>query len=292
LKNAYGTFRYLNAASGTAFPVGIFDNNPLLEDVTYCFENIELTGTIPPNLFANNPNLKYTKYFISYNSFITGTIPSNLFTNNPLLKDANFYLCTSLIGTIPSNLFANNPLLEDVSGLFSSNNSMSGSIPSNLFDNNPNLKDVSGCFSSSGIIGSIPSNLFANNLNIENIAGLSQGSNAISVAPNVFDNLLNCKYASGAISGNTGITSLPIGLWNNFIRCSAFDNMFVGTNIDAASIDDWLVAVDTYNITTGYRVFSYSGTLTNAHLDINRSPAALAAKNSLISKGWILSGSY
>ena len=60
----------------------------------------------------------------------------------------------------------------------------------------------------------------------------------------------------------------------------------------AATIDDWLVSLDTYNNPAGAKTLNYSNLIGNGHLNINRSPAGAAARTSLIGKGYTISGTY
>ena len=52
-------------------------------------------------------------------SGLTGSIPENLFANNPaVISFAPFYGASGLTGSIPENLFANNPAVTDFTNTF------------------------------------------------------------------------------------------------------------------------------------------------------------------------------
>lgn len=87
----------------------------------------------------------------------------------------------------------------------------------------------------------------------------------------------NCSGVTGIISG--GLSNVTN--WTDTIT---------GTSCSAASIDQWLIDLD--NNSAVVASIRYQGLTGNTHLDSARSVAGLAAKNSLIGKGWVFSGVY
>jgi hypothetical protein len=84
---------------------------------------------------------------------------------------------------------------------------------------------------------------------------------------------------------STGITVLT---QPNNTTCNNW--VMNNANLTAATLDAFLIWLDTNGPTTG--TLNYVAQSSNGHLDANRSPAALTAKNNLIAKGWVRTGTY
>jgi hypothetical protein len=89
--------------------------------------------------------------------------------------------------------------------------------------------------------------------------------------------------------GCTGVTGF---IWGIPANLSFTDTITSCTGLDAADVDDMLTWMDANSPTAGSRTISYQNLTGGVHLNANRSPAALTARNSLIAKGWIFSGTY
>ena len=179
---------------------GIFDNMPLLEDVTYFFPTT-ITGTIPENIFKYNPRLSKASGLFNGCTSITGTIPSKLFANNPniSLADRLFKNCTGIDSEIPKGIFDNCTLLTDVAEMFYGCTGLRGQIPERisewieqpseedpeimeeieiiheygLFDNCRVLSTANGLFANcTNLHSTIPETLFISGSNITDLSNI------------------------------------------------------------------------------------------------------------------------
>jgi hypothetical protein len=87
----------------------------------------------------------------------------------------------------------------------------------------------------------------------------------------------------------SGVTAFTIGS-SPTVNCANWTDSFSATAVDAASLDAWLISMDTNAVVTG--TFDYSTTTGNTHLDSARSAAASTAITNLIAAGWVRSGTY
>lgn len=134
-----------------------------LTSISRAFFNNPLTGTISDSLFANLTKLQYAaSVFSGSKSKIIGTIPENLFANNPdLLSVEGFFSSLAIEGNIPSGLFRNNNKLSNVSSLFSGCTSLTSQIPESLFQGCRDLAFVESLFANCNkLSGRIPKDLF------------------------------------------------------------------------------------------------------------------------------------
>jgi hypothetical protein len=91
---------------------------------------------------------------------------------------------------------------------------------------------------------------------------------------------------------NAAFTTLPANFWDGLTKVTTYTNALTSGRLSAATVDAWLISIDTFNTATGARAISYSPITGNGHLDANRSGTALTAKNSLVTKGWVRTGTY
>ena len=210
------TFRGASGLTGS-IPENLFANNPAVESFLETFNGASgLTGSIPENLFANNPAVTSFAGTFRGASGLTGSIPENLFANNPaVIYFANtFNGASGLTGSIPENLFANNPLVTSFAGTFRWASGLTGSIPENLFANNPLVTLFSTTFNgASGLTGSIPENLFANNPLVTSFLSTFNGASGLNgsaadIWTNASTDFPNLIHTEGAFSGAIGLSNI------------------------------------------------------------------------------------
>lgn len=323
------SFGQCNTLVGPITP-GLLDNAPALEDVDNLFLNCQLlSGTIPATLFANCPLLKTASGAFYRCLSITGTPPAALFANNGLLEnlDRAFEQMTNFVYAIPAGFFDSNSALISAYRCFEhgiSGGTLGGSLPAGLLDNCVSLSNVREMFSNQFMSGPIPNGLFANcplvnaagafgfwrhsaaiipgdlfgnQPDLVDLNGFFQNANppvVTTFAPGLLDQCPNVVNMQRALGPNTNgpVMSFPTGFFDNLTLVNNYSDVFTNGVVSATNIDAWLISVDTNNVATGVRQFKYNSIYGTGHLDVNRSPAALTAKNNLITKGWILTGIY
>lgn len=139
----------------------------------------------------------------------------------------------------------------------------------------------SGCTS---MAGTFPATLPTGLTNIGGmfqLCGLMTGT--VPAMPTGVTNATYTYAGTGASAFTAGTAAFTVNNFTDYIG-QAMPNM------TAAAVDAFLIWLDTYGPATGS--FSYRITSTTASQDASRSPAALTAKNNLIAKGWVRTGTY
>ena len=198
--NATGVFLDCYKLTGT-LDGNYFSCNTKLQTVNSYFEDTLISGSIPENLFANNPSINnVTSLFLGCKK-LTGSIPPTLLHGLTNLKSTNslFYNCSGLTGSIPEEFFHINRrdgIVEDssitnVNSTFRGCSSLTGSIPPNLLDYTPNLQYAEHLFMGcTRLTDSIPATLLEDK-----------------------DKLMSCQYLFSDCTGLSG--KLPPNLLRN-----------------------------------------------------------------------------
>lgn len=183
----------------------IFDNSVGLTSAKGVFNNCQNLSIIPVGLFDNNVNI--TTFESAFEGTSITNIPTGFFnsTNNVTSFNSTFKDCFYLVN-IPNGLFDNTKVVLTFNSIFA-NCSNLGAIPNNLFINNPTVTDYSHAFENCTNITSLPVNLF--------------GEASVSVN--------NFSY----MFANTGLNTLPEGLFSSASSATNYDYVFNGTNITA-----------------------------------------------------------
>ena len=222
----YNEQRLISIISG--FPENMCPNATNLGDIFR--ECMNLTGSIPGDMFANCPNV--TSFSYAFAGCKITSIPENLFVNCTKATDFRYIFagCVNIIGNIPENLFANCTSAVNFMYTFASCGNITGSIPENLFTNCPNVTNFMNTFGKcSNLSGSIPEGLFANCPNVTDFNNVFRECINLtgSIPEGLFANCTNVidfGYAFYSCYNLTG--SIPGGLFANCPNVTKFDLTF------------------------------------------------------------------
>ena len=183
----------------------IFDNSVGLTSAKGVFNNCQNLSIIPVGLFDNNVNI--TTFESAFEGTSITNIPTGFFnsTNDVTSFNSTFKDCSYLVN-IPKGLFDNTNVVLTFNSIFANCSNLE-TIPNNLFINNPTVTDYSHAFENCTNITSLPVNLF--------------GEASVSVN--------NFSY----MFANTGLNTLPEGLFSSASSATNYDYVFNGTNITA-----------------------------------------------------------
>ena len=169
-------------------PDGLFKNNPLATDFSYCFYKCLSLASIPEDTFAANTlATNFSRCFDGCESITS--IPEKLFQNNTLATnfEACFNGCIELL-SIPGDLFKNNTLATNFYACFSVCE-LVAALPENLFKHNTNATEFTSCFSQCDSITTIPEKLFEFTTSATSFNSLFYGCDNLQTIPfRLFEN--------------------------------------------------------------------------------------------------------
>ena len=235
-----------------------FVNNPLIENISYTFNNCtSLDGKIPPTLFINNKKIIYAQYTFK-NCKLTGSIPSGLLPvdmvngikTSHLINTRGMFENSTIDGSIEETLLAEHNNISDMSYMFSGCVNLGTNIdptlvkfPNKIFRNKKGLTTIEGMFKGcSNYPITFDSNnvddssLLADNVNLSGISYLFSG--CTSLTGTLPQDIFNIKdklgeYLPNKISNaigvfeNTNISGvIPSKLFKSFINVRSLDRFF------------------------------------------------------------------
>ena len=226
LKYCYYDNNGVDDEYGNSLSIALFENNTLLQNTSYAFQNCAgLTGCIPYKTVNGNVvsifescknNIVNASYMFAGCSMLTGNdidnsamvgVADSLFTNCPNLQNVAgfFYNNTNHTFSIPSNMFAGCTSLVNTSYLFYNCALLQGSIPVNMFNScRQTLQNVSymfyGCL---GLTGELPTGTKDENGNITQKGFLADCLNLQNASYCFYD----CEYLTGGFPEDMFYTS-------------------------------------------------------------------------------------
>ena len=190
-----------------------------------------LYGAISGDFFKYCPNLLNVDGTFQ-NTDIYGVIPDNMFINNRKLSTAAsvFSGCTALEGPLPPTIFRNLTALSDVSGFFEGCSNINSEIPNGFLQGCQNLIKVSRLFKNcQQLYGAIPEDLLSHTGNIEEIAYLFENCYNLtsSIPPKIFEKCSKTKDMSAVFKRAWRLSdAIPEGLFDNCINVRTIDSIF------------------------------------------------------------------
>lgn len=226
LKYCYYDNNGVDDEYGNSLSIALFENNTLLQNTSYAFQNCAgLTGCIPYKTVNGNVvsifescknNIVNASYMFAGCSMLTGNdidnsamvgVADSLFTNCPNLQNVAgfFHNNTNHTFSIPSNMFAGCTSLVNTSYLFYNCALLQGSIPVNMFNScRQTLQNVSymfyGCL---GLTGELPTGTKDENGNIIQKGFLADCLNLQNASYCFYD----CEYLTGGFPEDMFYTS-------------------------------------------------------------------------------------
>ena len=226
LKYCYYDNNGVDDEYGNSLSIALFENNTLLQNTSYAFQNCAgLTGCIPYKTVNGNVvsifescknNIVNASYMFAGCSMLTGNdidnsamvgVADSLFTNCPNLQNVAgfFHNNTNHTFSIPSNMFAGCTSLVNTSYLFYNCALLQGSIPVNMFNScRQTLQNVSymfyGCL---GLTGELPTGTKDENGNITQKGFLADCLNLQNASYCFYD----CEYLTGGFPEDMFYTS-------------------------------------------------------------------------------------
>lgn len=219
--------------------------NDTMTNLTSCYSGCTLT-TISQGLFDNNPLILDVSN--AFNNCRFAQIPHDLFARNMAVKNVSrcFYSCINLI-SIPMGLFRNNAMLENVKGCFEHCFNLT-TTPKELFVWNSEITNVSFCFRGCSSLTTMMDKLFWLNTKIADASNCFDECNSLNLRYDIFGSNYKDRFKNQKVNFTdcfkrtkfTGIQGTAPELWRfDMLTTSTKTGCFGGAGNNATSLTNY-----------------------------------------------------